>query len=100
VVSEHRVTGMFTAPTAIRAIKKEDALGERLRAYDISSCARCSCAGSGLDPDTWRWAGGVLGVPGRGQLVADRDRLAIAANLRGLAPMEIKPGTPSVPVPG
>jgi propionyl-CoA synthetase len=100
VVAEHRVNAMFTAPTAIRAIKKEDPRGELLRAHDVSSLRTLFLAGERLDPDTWRWASGVLGIPVVDNWWQTETGWPIAANLRGLAPMEIKPGTPSVPVPG
>jgi propionyl-CoA synthetase len=100
VVAEHRVQGLFTAPTAIRAIKKEDPQGALLRAHDISSLRNLFLAGERLDPDTYEWAGRTLGVPVVDNWWQTETGWPIAANLRGLQPMAIKPGSPSVPVPG
>jgi propionyl-CoA synthetase len=100
VVAEHGVNGMFTAPTAIRAIKKEDPHGELLRAHDVSSLRTLFLAGERLDPDTYHWATGILGVPVIDHWWQTETGWPIAANLRGLEPMPIKPGSPSVPVPG
>jgi propionyl-CoA synthetase len=100
VVADHRVNALFTAPTAIRAIKKEDPVGTHLRRYDVSSLRTLFLAGERLDPDTWRWATGVLGVPVVDNWWQTETGWPIAANLRGLEPMPLKPGSPSVPVPG
>ena len=100
VVEQHGVTALFTAPTAIRAIKKEDPEGTFLRAHDVSSLKTLFLAGERLDPDTWQWATDRLGVPVVDNWWQTETGWPIAANLRGLEPMEIKPGSPSVPVPG
>ncbi len=100
VVAEHGVEGLFTAPTAIRAIKKEDPHGELLAEHDISSLRTLFLAGERLDPDTYEWAGRVLGVPVVDNWWQTETGWPIAANLRGLEPLPIKPGSPSVPVPG
>jgi propionyl-CoA synthetase len=100
VVAEHGVTGMFTAPTAIRAIRREDPEGKLLRAQDTSSLRTLFLAGERLDPDTHAWATGALGVPVVDNWWQTETGWPIAANLRGLEPMPIKAGSPSVPVPG
>ncbi len=100
VVSDHRVESMFTAPTAIRAIKKEDPEGRLLSAYDLSSLRCLYLAGERLDPDTFEWATDTLGVPVVDNWWQTETGWPIASNLRGLDPMPLKPGSPSVPVPG
>jgi propionyl-CoA synthetase len=100
VVSEYAVQAMFTAPTAFRAVKKEDPTGRLLSAYDVSSLRTLFLAGERLDPDTWQWATDHLGVPVIDHWWQTETGWPIAANLRGLEPMAIKPGSPTVPVPG
>jgi len=100
VIDKHSVNGLFTAPTAIRAIKKEDPNGEFVRTCDISSLRTLFLAGERLDPDTYEWATSILGVPVIDNWWQTETGWPIAANLRGLEPMPIKPGSPSVPVPG
>ena len=100
VVAEHRVAALFTAPTAIRAIKKEDPKGELLAGHDLSCLRTLFLAGERLDPETYSWASGVLGVPVVDNWWQTETGWPIASNLRGLEPMPIKPGSPSVPVPG
>jgi propionyl-CoA synthetase len=100
VIEEHHVEALFTAPTAIRAIKKEDPEGKLLAGYDLSGFKRLFLAGERLDPETYRWATERLGVPVVDNWWQTETGWPIAANLRGLAPMEIKPGSPTVPVPG
>src|SRR3954447_16187168 len=100
VAEEYGVEALFTAPTAIRAIKKEDPDGSLLRGRDLSRLRTLFLAGERLDPDTYRWAGERLGVPVVDNWWQTETGWPIAANLRGLAPMDIKPGSPSVPVPG
>jgi propionyl-CoA synthetase len=100
VLAEHRVEALFTAPTAIRAIKKEDPDGELLAGRDLGAFRTLFLAGERLDPDTYHWASDRLGVPVIDNWWQTETGWPIAANLRGLAPMEIKPGSPSVQVPG
>jgi len=100
VIAEHGVDALFTAPTAIRAIKKEDPVGRLLAQHDVSSLRTLFLAGERLDPETYRWATGTLGVPVVDNWWQTETGWPIAANLRGLEPMELKPGSPSVAVPG
>ena len=100
VIADHGVKAMFTAPTAYRAIKREDPDGRLLAAYDLSSLQTVFLAGERLDPDTWTWATERLGVPVVDNWWQTETGWPIAANLRGLEPMPIKPGSPSVAVPG
>jgi propionyl-CoA synthetase len=100
VVAEHGVSALFTAPTAIRAIKKEDPTGERMRQYDLSPLRTLFLAGERLDPDTYTWASERLGTPVIDNWWQTETGWPICANLRGLEPMPVKPGSPTVSVPG
>ena len=100
VVAEHGVEALFTAPTAMRAIKKEDPDGALLTDHDISSLRTLFLAGERLDPDTYAWASRTLGVPVIDHWWQTETGWPIASNLRGLEPMPVKPGSPTVPVPG
>ena len=100
VIADHKVNALFTAPTAIRAIKKEDPDAALLAEHDVSSLRSLFLAGERLDPDTYHWATDRLGVPVIDNWWQTETGWPIAANLRGLEPMPIKPGSPSVPVPG
>jgi propionyl-CoA synthetase len=100
VVSEHGVQVLFTAPTAFRAIKKEDPAGEHLRRYDVSSLRALFLAGERLDPDTYHWASGLLGIPVIDHWWQTETGWPIAANCLGIEPLAVKPGSPTKPVPG
>ncbi|WP_424529842.1 propionyl-CoA synthetase [Sphaerisporangium viridialbum] len=100
VIADHGVNALFTAPTAFRAIKKEDPSAALLAKHDISSLRTLFLAGERLDPDTYHWATEKLGVPVVDHWWQTETGWPVAANLRGLAPMPIKPGSPTVPVPG
>ncbi len=100
VVSEHGVKALFTAPTAIRAIRKVDPEGKLMDSHDLSSLQTLFLAGERLDPDTFAWAGERLGVPVVDHWWQTETGWPIAANPRGLEPLPLKPGSPSVPVPG
>ncbi|WP_299446206.1 propionyl-CoA synthetase [uncultured Phycicoccus sp.] len=100
VISTYRCRAMFTAPTAYRAIKREDPRGELTKGYDLTCLDAVFLAGERLDPDTYEWATGVLGVPVVDNWWQTETGWPIVANLRGLDPMPIKAGSPSVPVPG
>jgi len=100
VASEYGVKALFTAPTAFRAIKKEDPSGEFTRKYDLSGFKYLFLAGERLDPETYRWAGELLGVPVIDHWWQTETGWAIAADLMGLEPLPTKAGSPTMPVPG
>ncbi|WP_431977636.1 propionyl-CoA synthetase [Micromonospora haikouensis] len=100
VVSQHRVAALFTAPTAIRAIRRQDPDGTRIGRYDLTSLRTLFLAGERLDPDTFAWAGARLGVPVVDNWWQTETGWPVAANPRGLEPLPIKAGSPSVPVCG
>jgi len=100
VIEEHRVKALFTAPTAFRVIKKDDPDGDLARSRDLSSLRYLFLAGERLDPDTYRWARDLLAVPVIDHWWQTETGWAIAANPVGLEPMEAKPGSPTVPMPG
>ena len=100
VIEKYGVKGLFTAPTAIRAIRKEDYTGEFIKKTDLSKFENLFLAGERLDPDTYHWATQHLGVPVIDNWWQTETGWPIASNLRGLDPMPIKPGSPSVPIPG
>jgi len=100
VIAEHGVKALFTAPTALRAIKKEDPGGKLVRGYDLSPLRYLFLAGERLDPETYRWAGDLLAVPVIDHWWQTETGWAIAADLMGLDPMPTKAGSPTVPVPG
>ncbi|MGL5852808.1 MAG: AMP-binding protein, partial [Phycicoccus sp.] len=100
VAAQHRAVGMFTAPTAIRAVKRVDPAGELARRHDLSSLRALFLAGERLDPDTYAWASDLLGVPVVDNWWQTETGWPVAANPRGLEPLPIKAGSPSVPMPG
>ena len=100
VISEHGVKSLFTAPTALRAIKKADPQAGELAKYDMSKFESLYLAGERLDPETYHWATGVLGVPVIDHWWQTETGWAIAGNPRGVEPLPIKPGSPTVPMPG
>lgn len=100
VISEHKVKAMFTAPTAFRAIKREDPNGELLKQYDLSAFKTLFLAGERTDPDTLHWAEEKLGVPVIDHWWQTETGWAIAANCMGLHRFEVKAGSPTKAVPG
>ncbi|MEV5850443.1 propionyl-CoA synthetase [Streptomyces sp. NPDC051985] len=100
IVQEYGVKTIFTAPTAIRAIKKVDPDATELAAYDTTSLVSLFLAGERLDPETLQWASEALGVPVTDHWWQTETGWPIAANPRGLEPMPVKPGSATVPVPG
>ena len=100
VVSEHGVKALFTAPTAIRAIRKEDPDASHARRYDLSCLKYLFQAGERLDPDTYEWASAKLGVPVVDHWWQTETGWAIAANPMGVQHLPLKAGSPTVPMPG
>jgi propionyl-CoA synthetase len=100
VISEHGVNALFTAPTALRAIKRVDPDAREVAGYDLSGLRTLFLAGERLDPETYRWAGEMLGVPVIDHWWQTETGWPIVANLRGLEPLPTKPGSATVPVPG
>ncbi len=100
VIADHGVKALFTAPTAIRAIKKEDPEAALRAGHDLSGLRTLFLAGERLDPDTYHWASDILGIPVIDNWWQTETGWPIAANPRGLEPMPVKPGSPTVPMPG
>jgi propionyl-CoA synthetase len=100
VIAEHEAVALFTAPTAFRAIKKEDPEGKLLKQYDLSKFRTLFLAGERGDPPTIEWAQKLLGVPIVDHWWQTETGWAICGNFVGLDPMPIKPGSCSVPSPG
>jgi propionyl-CoA synthetase len=100
IISEHNVNALFTAPTAFRAIKKEDPKGAFLAGHDLSSFRTLFLAGERLDPDTYHWAHDLLGVPVVDHWWQTETGWPIAANCMGIEVQPVKPGSPTKAVPG
>jgi propionyl-CoA synthetase len=100
VISQHNVKALFTAPTAIRAIKREDSAGKYLKKYDTSKFETLFLAGERLDPDTYHWASDLLQVPVIDHWWQTETAWAICGNFRGLEQFPIKPGSAAKPMPG
>ena len=100
VISEHNVRSFFTAPTAFRAIKREDPKGEFRAEYDLSCLNALYLAGERADPDTIHWAQDLLGVPVIDHWWQTETGWTIAGNPMGVEALPIKIGSPSVPMPG
>ena len=100
VISEHNVRSFFTAPTAFRAIKREDPKGEYKAKYDLSCLNALYLAGERADPDTIYWAQNLLGVPVIDHWWQTETGYSIAANPVGIEQLPIKVGSPSVAIPG
>jgi propionyl-CoA synthetase len=100
VISEHNVVSMFTAPTALRAIKKEDPKGELVRDYDLSRLRAQFLAGERSDPDTIDWVQRHLQVPVVDHWWQTETGWAIAANPLGIEHFPTKPGAACKPMPG
>ncbi len=100
VISEHDVKVLFTAPTAFRAIKKEDPEGQYLKKYDLSGFRYLFLAGERLDPDTYHWASNLLKKPIIDHWWQTETGWPITANCMGIEEFPVKPGSSTKPVPG
>jgi propionyl-CoA synthetase len=100
VISQHKVKALFTAPTAFRAIKRDDPNGEMMKKYDLSNFKTLFLAGERLDPDTLKWARSRLGVPVIDHWWQTETGWAICANCMGLHQFQVKEGSPTKPAPG
>jgi propionyl-CoA synthetase len=100
VVAEHGVRALFTAPTAFRAIKKEDPKAVLLAQHDIASLKYLFLAGERLDPETYAWASDHLRIPVIDHWWQTETGWPIVANPMGLDAHRVKAGSPTVPVPG
>ncbi|MFI6304596.1 propionyl-CoA synthetase [Amycolatopsis thailandensis] len=100
VIADHGVKALFTAPTALRAIKKVDPDATEIEKYQLSEFQTLFMAGERLDPETYHWAHEKLGVPVIDHWWQTETGWPIAANPRGLEPMPVKPGSATKPVPG
>ncbi len=100
VISQHKVKAMFTAPTAFRAIKREDPNGEHIGRYDVSRFETLFLAGERCDPDTLLWAEEQLSVPVIDHWWQTETGWPVGANCIGLGISEVKPGSCARPVPG
>ncbi len=100
VISEHNVRSFFTAPTAIRAVKREDPKGEFSKKYDLSGLRALYLAGERADPDTIVWAQEVLQKPVYDHWWQTETGYTIAGNPAGLEALPVKIGSPTVPMPG
>ncbi|WP_230531377.1 propionyl-CoA synthetase [Microvirga roseola] len=100
VISDHGVVTLFTAPTAFRAIKKEDPNAELLKGYDLSSFRALFLAGERADPDTLQWAENILNVPVIDHWWQTETGWPVAGNPLGLGALPVKHGSPTVPMPG
>ena len=100
VIAEHGARSFFTAPTAFRAIKREDPAGTLVGDYDLSSLRYLFLAGERADPDTIEWAERHLRVPVVDHWWQTETGWAIAANPVGIERLPVKPGSPGVAMPG
>jgi len=100
VIEQHGVNCLFTAPTAFRAIRREDPAGKLLHEYDISSLRTLFLAGERCDPDTLHWAEKQLEIPVIDHWWQTESGWAMAANPMGIEKLPVKAGSPTVAVPG
>ena len=100
VIAEHKVSAMFTAPTAFRAIKKEDPKGEQIGRYDLRAFRTLFLAGERADPETIKWAETNLSVPVYDHWWQTETGWPICGNPVGLGVLPVKYGSPTVPMPG
>lgn len=100
VIEQHKVKVLFTAPTAFRAIRREDSQGKLLEKYDLSHFKALFLAGERCDPDTLQWAEEKLGAPVIDHWWQTETGWPICANPLGIEKLEVKPGSSAKPMPG
>ncbi|MGP9728090.1 AMP-binding protein [Glutamicibacter sp. 363] len=100
IIEDHKVTTMFTAPTALRAVRKADPSGAMIAAHDLSTLRALFVAGERLDPDTYHFAVDLLGIPVVDNWWQTETGWPIASNPLGLEELSAKAGSPTTPVPG
>ncbi|RLA08786.1 MAG: propionyl-CoA synthetase [Gammaproteobacteria bacterium] len=100
IIEDYKVKALFTAPTAFRAIKKEDPDGKLIKKYNISSLEKIFAAGERLDPPTYDWLVEKTGKPVFDHWWQTETGWAIVANMTGIEEMPVKPGSSTVPTPG
>ncbi|WP_460450582.1 propionyl-CoA synthetase [Alsobacter sp. SYSU BS001988] len=100
MISEHKIRTLFTAPTAFRAIKKEDPGAEHLKRYDLGGFRALFLAGERADPDTVKWAEDILGVPVIDHWWQTETGWPIVGDPLGLGALPVKHGSPTVAMPG
>src|SRR4029077_9419120 len=100
VIAEHKVVTLFTAPTAFRAIRRDDPEGRLIAGRDLSRFRALFLAGERLDPPTLAWAEEKLRVPGIDHWWQTESGWAMAADWPGIEPLKVKPGSPTRAVPG
>ena len=100
VIAEHKVKVLFTAPTAFRAIRRDDPKAELMAQYDMSEFQSLFLAGERLDPDTLEWAEAHLGVPIIDHWWQTETGWPICSDMAGLELVPVKPGSSTFPVPG
>ncbi|GAA0790183.1 MULTISPECIES: propionyl-CoA synthetase [Pseudomonadati] len=100
IIADNNVKSFFTAPTAIRAIKREDPDGQLIKDFDLSCLKQMFLAGERCDPDTLNWSQAMLGKPVIDHWWQTETGWPVASNLMGVEPIAIKPGSPARPVPG
>ena len=100
VAEEYKVKALFSAPTAFRAIKKEDPNGEGIKRHDLSALETLFMAGERLDPPTYEWVKDITGLPVVDHWWQTETGWGICANLMGIDPKPCKPGSATLPSPG
>ncbi len=100
MIEEYKISALFTAPTAFRAVRKEDPNAEHVKKYNIKSLRTLFLAGERADPETVAWAERVLGVPVIDHWWQTETAWAIAGNPVGLGMLPVKHGSPTVAMPG
>jgi propionyl-CoA synthetase len=100
VISEHKVKSFFTAPTAFRAVKREDPKGDFIRKYDLSCLNAIYLAGERADPDTIQWTQDMTGKPVYDHWWQTETGWTIAGNPVGIEALPVKLGSPTVAMPG